>query len=83
MMGIKKLAAKVADYQDRLERGQASKIKPAHVSEVLKKLRKKEAELQADLTDTNKHDKRDRLTRKITIAREHISRAEWLLEQLS
>ncbi|MHA6268233.1 hypothetical protein ACXYMP_15335 [Aliiroseovarius sp. CAU 1755] len=82
-MGLKKLAAKVADYNDRLESGTASQIAPDHVKKVLSKLREKEAELQAELEKTEKPDKQGRLQRKLTIAREHISRAEWLLEQVS
>ena len=39
-MGMKKLAAKVDDYNDRLESGKASKIKPGHVRKVLEKHRK-------------------------------------------
>ena len=34
-MGVKKLAAKVADYKQRLEDGKASKIEPDHVEKVL------------------------------------------------
>ena len=36
-MGLKKLAAKVVNYNERLESGKASKIKPGHVEKVLGK----------------------------------------------
>jgi hypothetical protein len=82
-MGVKKLAAKVAEYYERLEQGKASKIKPNHVEQVLKKLRAKEAELQAEIETVDSDDKKARLERKLGIAQEHIARAEYLLTELS
>ncbi|NNF23483.1 MAG: hypothetical protein EX258_08220 [Sphingomonadaceae bacterium] len=81
-MGLKKLAAKVAEYNDRLERGKARKIKPDHVRKVLHKLREKEAELVAELAEVDDPEKIKRLNHKISIAREHLSRAEWLLDEI-
>jgi len=82
-MGIKKLAAKVADYKDRLDRGKASKIKPDHVAHVLEKLRKKEAALKLELAAAKNSDSKNRLTRKISVAQEQINRAEWLLSKIA
>ena len=81
-MGLKKLTAKVADYNERLESGKTSEIKPHHVEEVLKKLRSKLTELEADLSSATSADKKARLEGKIQIARIHIERAEWLLKEL-
>jgi aminoglycoside phosphotransferase family enzyme len=81
-MGLKKLAKKVADYNERLERGAASKIKPGHVEEVLRKLRKKAADLETELSSEQDSDRKARLERKLQIAREHIERAEWLLNEV-
>lgn len=81
-MGLKKLAAKVVDYNERLESGNASKIKPHHVEEVLRKLRAKEAQLEEEKAATASGDKKARLEAKLEIARTHMERAEWLLKEL-
>jgi cell division protein FtsB len=81
-MGLKKLAAKVEDYNERLESGKASKIKPHHVEEVLQKLRAKSTELEAEISAARSPDKKDRLEGKLQIAHTHIKRAEWLLKEL-
>lgn len=81
-MGLKKLAAKVADYNERLKTGKASKIKPSHVRKVLEKLRKKTVELEAELAAAHTPEKRDRLARKLDVARAQEERAEWLLKEL-
>jgi hypothetical protein len=73
-MGLKKLAAKVANYNDRLDSGKASKIKPDHVRKVLKKLRKKEGSLSEELADARDDEAKARLERKLEVAREHIAR---------
>ncbi len=82
-MGLKKLTAKVEDYNARLESGKASKIKPSHVEKVLQKLREKAADLEAEITTTPSADKKARLEGKLAIAHTHIARAEWLLEELA
>jgi hypothetical protein len=82
MMGLKKLAAKVADYNERLESGKASKIKPHHVDEVLRKLRAKSTKLEVEISAARSPDKRARLEDKLQIARAHIERGEWLLKEL-
>ncbi len=82
-MGLKKLAAKVVDYNERLEQGKAKKIKPNHVGKVLEKLRKKSLELEAEIASETRPDKKSRLERKLKIAQEHVSRAEWLLDEIN
>ena len=82
-MGLKKLASKVEEYNARLESGKARKIKPDHVEAVLRKLRSKSTELEAEIAEANSTDKKDRLEGKLGIARAHIVRAEWLLRELT
>jgi hypothetical protein len=82
-MGLRKLAEKVADYQQRLEAGKARTIEPQHVEKVLDKLRRKEADLLARIATETDLDERTDLDSKLRVAREHISRAEWLLAELS
>ena len=82
-MGLKTLAAKVVEYNERLESGKASKIKPRHVEKVLQKLRAKAAELEAEIASAHSVAKKARLERKLGIARTHIERAEWLLKELT
>ena len=82
-MGLKKLAAKVADYNARLESGKAGKIKPDHVKKVLEKLRKKSAELETEIASAPSDDARERLEKKLSVARAQIERAEWLLTEVT
>lgn len=82
-MGLKKLAEKVAEYNDRFERGKASKIKPSHVEKVLVKLRNKFDELEADLASAGSADKKARLKKKLGVALAQIERAEWLLKEIT
>ena len=82
-MGLKKLAEKVAEYKERLERGKANKIKPSHVRKILEKLRKKSAELEAEIATTKNPDKKARLEKKLGIASHQIERAEWLLAEIN
>lgn len=81
-MGLKKLTEKLADYKERLERGKTEKIKSDHVRKVLAKLRKKSAELEAELSTETKAAKKERLARKLDVARDQVSRAEWLLREI-
>ena len=81
-MGLKNLAAKLVDYNERLSSGKASKIKPRHVEKVLQKLRAKSTELEAEIASAKSADKKDRLADKLQIARTHIERAEWLMKEL-
>ncbi|QIE43149.1 hypothetical protein [Meridianimarinicoccus aquatilis] len=82
-MGLKKLAEKVEDYNARLESGKASKIRPSHVEKVLRKLRVKARDLEAEIATVSSADKKARLKGKLAIAQTHISRAEWLLRELA
>ena len=82
-MGLKKLAAKVAEYNDRLESGKANKIKPSHVERVLEKLRTKTAELEAEIASAQSAEKRERLEIKLKVARTQEERAKWLLGEIS
>lgn len=81
-MGLKKLAAKLADYKERLESGKARKIKPHHVEAVLQKLRAKAIALEDEISAARSADKKARLEDKLQIARAHVERAEWLLKEL-
>lgn len=82
-MGLKKLTAKLAEYQERMDGGKASKIKPDHVMKVLQKLEKKRVELEAEIAAASSPDKRERLERKLEVARAQQDRAEWLLREIS
>ncbi len=82
-MGLRKLAAKVGEYRARLESGKASRIEPSHVEKTLRKLRKKTVELEAEIASAASPEKKDRLKRKLGIARAHVERAEWLLREIS
>lgn len=82
-MGLKKLTAKVEEYNLRLKSGKASKIKPSNVEAVLQKLRSKSTELEAEIATATSADKKARLEGKLGIARTHIERAEWLLKELT
>lgn len=82
-MKLKKLAGKVADYNARLEDGKAHKIEPSHVEKVLEKLRAKEAEIIAEIAEAKSDEKRARLEHKLRVARDHIARAEYLLNEIT
>lgn len=81
-MGLKKLAAKVADYNQRLEGGKAKEIKPSHVKKILEKIRKKTVELEREIASAQSPQKRARLERKLEVARAQEGRAEWLLNEI-
>lgn len=81
-MGLKRLAAKIVEYNERLESGKASQIEPSHVERTLKKLRKKSRALQEDLAQTTSAEKRARLQKKLDVAQAHIERAEVLLNSI-
>ncbi|WP_413719173.1 hypothetical protein [Silicimonas sp. MF1-12-2] len=81
-MGLKKLAAKVVEYNERRDSGKASEIKPSHVKKVLNKLQKKSEELEAEIAEVNSAEKKARLEKKLEVARAHVERAEWLLKEL-
>ena len=82
-MGLKKLAEKVTEYNQRFERGKASKIKPSHVEKILAKLKKKADELEASIASASSKDKKMRLEKKLGITTVQIERAEWLLKEIT
>jgi uncharacterized protein YlxW (UPF0749 family) len=81
-MGLKKYAGKLDEYYQRLTQGKVEKIKPSHVEKVLAKLRAKKVQLEEEIKTTAKESKKARLERKVLIAKEHIKRAELLLEEI-
>ncbi|WP_108260017.1 hypothetical protein [Mangrovicoccus ximenensis] len=81
-MGLKKLAAKLADYRSRQESGNASEIRPDHVARILGKLHRKEHALAEEIAAAPDDGTRERLEHKLAVAREQIARAEWLMEEL-
>lgn len=53
------------------------------MDEVLRKLRLKATELEAEIAEATSAEKKMRLEGKLGIARTHIERAEWLLRELT
>ncbi len=82
-MGLKKLAAKLSEYNERLEQGKAHKIKAVHVEKIISKLRGKASDLESEITSTKNDDKRARLKQKLQTATEQVRRAEWMLDKIS
>lgn len=81
-MGLESAIEKLDKYFKRLEKGKTRKIKPDHVEKVLRKLETKERQLQTDLAETEKADKKRRLTQKLALVQEQQKRARWLQEQI-
>ncbi len=81
-LGLGKAIEKLDKYQKRLKRGEAARIKPAHVAKVEAKLKAKEAALEAEIARAKKPDKIERLKRKLALVRAQQARARWLAEQL-
>ena len=81
-MTMHKTAEKLEKYQHRLQAGKADKIKPKHVDKILDKLSAKESEVAAELAETTKESKRERLEHKQATIRELIEQARWLHSQL-
>lgn len=82
-MGLKKLATKLGEYNERLEHGKAHKIKVVHVERILSKLQRKAAALETEITSTKNADKKARLKHKLKTANEQVRRAEWMLDEIS
>ncbi|MDW4551717.1 hypothetical protein R5H32_20540 [Defluviimonas sp. D31] len=82
-MGLKRLSKKISCYKERFEQGRADEIKPDHVIKVLSKLKAKKAALAEEIAAARTDDKLQRLERKLKIANEHITRAEWLLREFT
>jgi hypothetical protein len=73
---------KLGDYYERFRKGKVGKIKLKHVDRVLTKLRSKKASLKTQLKDAKKQEKRERLTRKLSVLKIQIDRGEWLRSQI-
>ncbi len=81
-MGLDKSVEKLDKYYGRLDKGKASKIKPAHVEKVIIKLKARRDSLKEDIAESEKEDKKTRLEGKLDIVKEQIERAEWLLKEI-
>ncbi len=81
-MGLSSIIKRLDKYQERLAKGKADKIKPRHIQKAIAKLTTKEAQLSAELQETSKPDKRERLAEKISTIREQIDRAKWLAQKI-
>ncbi|WP_424940747.1 hypothetical protein [Aliiroseovarius sp. S253] len=77
-MGLESMIEKLDKYYDRLEKGKTRKIKPDHVSKVIRKLDTKAGQLEAEISETEKPDKKLRLERKLALVRKQQERASWL-----
>jgi hypothetical protein len=73
---------KLKDYYERFRKGKVDKIRLKHVDRVLAKLRSKRASLKIELKDAKKQEKRQRLTRKLSVLKFQIDRGEWLRNQI-
>lgn len=82
-MALETTIEKLDKYYDRLEKGKVQKIKPDHVRKVTRKLKAKEAILLAEIEETAKASKVERLDRKLKLVREQLDRAQWLLDKIS
>lgn len=73
---------KLGNYYERFRKGKVEKIKLKHVDRVLEKLRTKKASVEKELIESKKEEKRDRLTRKLSVLKFQIDRGEWLRSQI-
>ncbi|MCH8466570.1 MAG: hypothetical protein LAT78_08390 [Roseinatronobacter sp.] len=80
-MAHEKLAERLGAYYARLGAGKAHKIKVRDVEKVLEKLHARRAELAEEAPE--KPEKAARLASRIETADELISRAEWLLAEIT
>ncbi len=81
-MDVETSLEKLDKYFKRLKKGKAQKIKPSHVEKVIEKLSNKEEMLLAEIADTQKENKIERLERKRVFLREQTERARWLLKEI-
>ncbi|SEW12516.1 hypothetical protein SAMN05444851_1567 [Aliiroseovarius sediminilitoris] len=81
-MGLENSVEKLDKYYARLEQGKAQKIKPSHVDKILSKLEAKARLLQAELDETTKSSKKERLATKLDMVREQQKRARWLKDKI-
>lgn len=82
-MGLENTIEKLDKYFGRLKKGKAQKIKPDHVERVIRKLEAKAEVLRAELAETEKESKRDRLQQKLEMVRVQQDRARWLQKEIS
>ena len=82
-MGLETTIEKLDKYFGRLEKGKAEKIKPSHVDKAIAKLQAKEAALLAEIEETTKSSKAQRLEGKLATVREQLDRAHWLKGKIS
>lgn len=82
-MALESMIEKLDKYYARLEKGKTQKIKPDHVSKVVKKLEAKAEKLQAEIAETDKPDKKRRLELKLGLVREQQERASWLQRSIA
>lgn len=81
-MGLTSTVEKLDKYFRRLDEGKAQKIKPSHLDKVMAKLDAKEASLRAELAETRKPSRRERLEDKLALVGEQRQRAVWLRQRL-
>ena len=81
-MGLESAIGKLDKYFKRLKKGKAQKIKPAHIEKVVRKLETKAQNLTAEIAETEKDSKKQRLERKLEMVREQQKRARWLAKEI-
>ena len=81
-MGLENTIEKLDKYYQRLDKGKAQKIKPSHVEKVIHKLEAKAELIEAELAETEKDSKKQRLELKLEMVREQQRRARWLQEKI-
>ena len=81
-MALNKIAEKLDTYYKRLELGKAAKIQASHVEKVIAKLQAKQQQLEAELSETEKPSKKQRLEGKLATVHEQITRSQWLLNEI-
>lgn len=82
-MGLESAIEKLDKYFKRLEKGKVQKIKPSHVDRVIQKLEAKVQLVQAELAETDKETKKQRLEQKLEMIREQQERANWLKSEIA
>jgi uncharacterized protein YaiL (DUF2058 family) len=81
-MALNKIAEKLDTYYKRLELGKTAKIQASHVEKVIAKLQAKQQQLEAELSETEKPSKKQRLEGKLATVQEQITRSQWLLNEI-
>lgn len=81
-MALSELTERLAQYKKRLKKGQAQRIKPAHVDKVVRKLQNKRDSTADKLAKASKKSERKRLKHKLAQIDDLIDQARWLRDQL-